>query len=215
MHPHLSPMKKSILLITALASNAVLVAQSNQGGVVQLGLSLTGGAYSTEYEQTFFGLTVKETDGAASFSVPLEVNVGIMEPLSIGIYLQPGFYLDSSAERSNSFFIAGLTPRFYAVNKDRFNYWLGLEFGLSSLIIKENEGETNEIQYTFAGGHFRLATGINAYLTDRFGLQAGLKYAAYSMPLRDLEPDLPYYDATLKVSGIEFWLGLALRLGGS
>jgi hypothetical protein len=142
-----------------------------------------------------------------------------MQPLSLGLYLQPGSYLDSSATRSNSFFIGGLAPRFYAINNDRFNLWVGLEAGLATLVIKDSQtnaqGDEDDVQYTFSGGHFRLATGINKYFGKTFGLQAALKYASYKLPLRDLEPDVNFFDSRLKVSGVELYIGAVFKFGGS
>lgn len=203
------------LFLVAGAMIGTARSQSNALGIVQLGLAADLGVYATRYEEEAFGMENSNEDGAASWSVPIEVHLGLIQPLSLGLYLQPGAYLDSSATRTNSFFIGGLTPRLYIVNKDRFNWWGGLEAGLATLVIKDVNDQGDEYQYTFAGGHFRLASGINWYFGSLVGLQFNTKFASYNLPLRDVEPGLDHYDSRLKVKGMEFGLGLVFKLGGS
>ena len=64
-----------------------------------------------------------ETDGAATVTVPIEFGVGLSKAISLGLYLEPGRYLDSSATESNGMVMLGLQPRFYLVNRDAFA-WL-------------------------------------------------------------------------------------------
>ena len=202
-------------IFLGMGSAAVSSAQSNAFGIVQLGLSADLGFYATTYEQEILGQDYSDEDGAASWSVPFEVHVGLIQPLSLGLYLQPGSYLDSSATRSNSFFIGGLAPRVYIVNKDRFNWWGGLEAGLATLVIDDIDSFGNDFQYTFSGGHFRLCSGINYYFGGLVGMQFNMKFAGYNLPLRDIEPDVGDFDSLLKVKGMELGLGLMFKLGGS
>ncbi|MBL7963216.1 MAG: hypothetical protein JNM31_05140 [Flavobacteriales bacterium] len=209
-------MRYLLTVLLSLATVLPILAQSNSFGSLQFGLGASFGLYNTEFNESYPPTNYARTnrDNAVAVSFPLEVHLGLVPFMSLGLYLQPGSYLDTSATRSNSMFIGGLSPRFYIVNGDRFNWFAGLEAGLANLVIKERPFAGGTYQYTFGGGHFRIASGFNLYFGKVVGMQMQMKYAVYNMPLWDLEPNFSDYTARLKVDGLEAQLGLVFKLGG-
>ncbi|MCB0795690.1 MAG: hypothetical protein KDB88_13225 [Flavobacteriales bacterium] len=211
---------RSLAAAVLFHSVASLLGQGNEAGTFHVGLGFGVGGHATQFENTLTLLGVSQTssdDGAAiTYAVPIQVQVGVARPISLGIYVEPGAYLDSSATRSNGFMIAGLGLRAYIVNKERF-FWMGLlDGGLNNLVIKDRDGSNNEVRDTYLGGHFRVGTGIAFYFGDRVGLQFAARYARYNLPLRSRELngeefDLSVYDARLTTSGLQFDMGLALK----
>jgi hypothetical protein len=202
-----------------LVLSAPAHAQVNDKGTIHASIGIALGAHATEYEQTFrvFGVpfTSKEKDGAATVTVPIELGVGITKGFSLGLYLEPGAYLDSSATESNAIASFGLQPRFYLVNKDRFAWVASLQLGLTSLRIDRNEpGVQSSARY--AGGQFGLGTGAIFQFSDLVGLQVFLRYMGNNLPLRDYELNgqslsLNDFDATLRTSGVLLQTSLAFR----
>lgn len=206
------------LLALPLANTAL--SQSNEGGTFHIGVGWSLGFHSTKYEQryTVFGGTVVNDDEGAALtrSFPIDLQIGVAKPLSIGIYVEPGSYLDSSATRKNRFIIAGIAPRIYIINKDRFNWMAGPEIGVSGLQIEDVEYYSEKYTDSYLGIHVRLATGVSFYFGEYFGIQTQVKYAIHSMPWRDRDPestalDNADFEASLTTSGIQVQLGATVK----
>ncbi|MFZ1687628.1 MAG: hypothetical protein WAU70_09415 [Flavobacteriales bacterium] len=206
------------LLVLPFTINSV--AQSNEGGTFHIGLGWSLGIHSTHYEQqyTIAGYTTNNDDDGAAItrSFLIDLQIGVAKPMSIGIYVEPGNYLDSSATRKNRFIIAGIAPRIYIINKDRFNWMAGPEVGVSALQIEDAEYFGKTYTDSYLGIHVRIATGVAFYFGDHFGIQTQVKYAIHSMPWRDRDPestllDDANFDATLSTSGVQFQLGATVK----
>jgi len=213
---------RSLCLAASLAVVAgftPLSAQVNDKGTIHLGLGLAFGAHATSYETTvrIFGVNVNqtETDGAATVTVPIEFGVGLSKAISLGLYLEPGRYLDSSATESNGMVMLGLQPRFYLVNRDAFAWLASVQLGVSALGIERDEpGAQTTARYS--GGNFGLGTGFVFQFTDLIGLQLHLRYMATNMPLRSYEINgnsisLDDFDATLRTGGVALQASLGFR----
>lgn len=212
-------------LRTTILSTGVLFlftsasAQFNDKGTVHLALGVAGGAHGTEYKTTIhiFGgnYSDTETDGAATITVPVELDFGISKKFSLGLFLEPGSYLDSSATESNSMALVGLQPRFYFINGDRFAWMGSLQLGAAGLKIERDEAFT-ESSATYAGGNFGLGTGVVFQFTDLIGLQLHMRYMTTNMKLRDYtlngnDVDLDDYEAVLRTRGVAFQMSLGFR----
>lgn len=212
-------------LRTTILSTGVLFlltsasAQFNDKGTVHLALGVAGGAHGTEYKTTIhiFGgnYSDTETDGAATITVPIELDFGISKKFSLGLFLEPGSYLDSSATESNSMALVGLQPRFYFINGDRFAWMGSLQLGAAGLKIERDEAFT-ESSATYAGGNFGLGTGVVFQFTDLIGLQLHMRYMTTNMKLRDYtlngnDVDLDDYEAVLRTRGVAFQMSLGFR----
>ncbi|MCB0792773.1 MAG: hypothetical protein H6595_10580 [Flavobacteriales bacterium] len=216
--------RRSGLMLVGLLWSVVTSAQVNKAGTVHLGLSGSLGLHATTYvEKQYLGILglVQEStthDGAVSWTFPIDLQVGVAKVLSAGLYLEPGVYLDSSAAKSNAIFIAGLAPRFYLVNTDHFAWTLLLGGGIGTLQIEERYSGGNARTIYLSGGQLRIGTGVLVIFGRHVGLQAGLKYAYYDLPLRKSEyngqeESLSNYDGHLTASGFHVDLGLAVRIG--
>ena len=217
-HTKFASMKTRIhLTVVASVIGLAAQAQSHTKGTVQICLGASLGVHATHYEQsyTLFGLKFSDSDddGAATSTFPIEFHYGLADRFSLGLYIEPGRYLDSADSNPNSVIAFGLTPRFYILNKDRFN-WTGiLDIGAGGLQIEDKDQTVKDY---YAGMHFRLGTGVSFYFGDHFGLQLFCKYAAYSLKWRDRDPDIGLgdFEAKLTTSGFHFGGGLTVKFGG-
>ena len=209
------------LIALALVSlPSVLAAQINGPGRVHVALGMAAAAHATSYTvtATFLGIPFQSTsnDGAATVTVPIEVGVGIAKVASLGIFIEPGSYLDSSATESNGLASIGFQPRFYLVNKDRFALMASLRLGASALQIDRSEPDERS-SALYQGGHFGLGTGVAFHFTDHFGLQLHLNYVANGLKLREYTLNgtgiaLDDYKAELSTRGLALQASLVLRL---
>lgn len=194
-------------------------AQINAPGRVHMAVGLAAGFHGTEYTETGtvlgFPVQRKTLDAAATVTVPIEVGVGVANFLSLGVYVEPGSYIDSAATESNGLAMVGVQPRFYLVNKDRFAWMASLRLGGSALELDRQEPFVRS-EARYSGGHFGLGTGVAVHFSDLIGLQLHLNYLANRMTLRDYringtEIPLDLYDAELLTRGVALQASLAFR----
>lgn len=191
----------------------------NEKGTVHLALGIHAAGHATEYEQRILvlgeWLTDTRDDGAASVTFPIELGFGLSKGFVLGLYIEPGSYLDSSATESNGILLAGLQPRFYLVNKDRFAWMASVLLGVSALHIERTEPSL-ATDARYLGGNFGLSTGVGFGLGDLLALQFHLRYMTTNMPLKAYEingssVDLDGYEAMLRTRGLGAHLSLAFR----
>jgi hypothetical protein len=211
------------VLLFAFASSA----QFNEAGRFHASIGGAAGFHATKYYQkftfNFFGTPVNvdttSTDGAATFTLPIELDFGVAKFMSLGLYLEPGSYLDSSATESNSLVVAGIQPRFYLLNKDRFALLASLQLGVAGLnIVRSEPGYTSDARYL--GFQWGLGTGMAVGFGDHLGMRFMLRYVGTSMPLRAIEEngrsiDLDNFEARLTTGGVLLQLSFCVRFGGN
>lgn len=213
---------RTLPLLTAMAAAVLpilLSAQINAPGRVHVAVGLAAGFHGTEYTEvgTVLGIPLsrKTLDAAFTTTVPIEVGVGVAKFLSLGLYVEPGSYLDSSATESNGLAMVGFQPRFYLVNKDRFAWMASLRLGGSALELDRQEPFVRS-EARYSGGHFGLGTGVAVHFSELIGLQLHLNYLANRMTLQDYringsEIPLDLYDAELLTRGVALQASLAFR----
>lgn len=203
------------------AMTAPASAQVNGKGVVQLGFGLDLGVHTTHYEGTFHYLGLSYTDGnddnAATVTFPIEAQYGLSDRFSLGLYLEPGQYVDSAGTHPNHIFLFGISPRYYLVNKDRFALYIHADVGGSTLRITDVEDGNKLYDDTYSGWHFRPGAEVQWYFGNTFGIHLGVDYAANWFNWRSRSPDDPVldlfgYSAKLNTSGVQFRLGLQVKL---
>jgi hypothetical protein len=208
-----------LIAFFSLLMPSVLLAQMNEKGTVHLSIGLAGLGHATTYEQRilFMGtwLTDTKEDGAASVTFPLEAAYGFSRFFALGLYAEPGSYLDSSATESNGIVLVGLQPKFYLVNKDRFALMAGLQLGATTLRIERSETLVNS-DARYAGTHFGITAGVGFGLGDLLSLNFQLRYLDTMLPLRSYElngsnVDLSGLEATLSTRGLGAQLSLGFR----
>jgi len=158
----------------------------------------------------------KTTDShAATVTFPIQVGVGLADFFSLGAFLEPGSYLDSSVTHSNSIVLYGVEPRFYLVNKEHFAWLAGLQLGGSTLHITGSQGR-DKTDARYSGSAFGLSTGVVFQFTDLIGLQLHLRYMAANMPLRQYSVNgnsvsQKDFDAVLHTNGVALQASLGFR----
>lgn len=210
---------RSLAVLLALLTVQVATAQFNQKGTVHLSIGIAGGAHNTQTKQTLhiFGVDLsKTTDShAATVTFPIQVGVGLADFFSLGAFLEPGSYLDSSVTHSNSIVLYGVEPRFYLVNKEHFAWLAGLQLGGSTLHITGSQGR-DKTDARYSGSAFGLSTGVVFQFTDLIGLQLHLRYMAANMPLRQYSVNgnsvsQKDFDAVLHTNGVALQASLGFR----
>lgn len=215
------------IVVSGIAACALFIqathvhAQVNAPGRFQIGLAASIGGHATHFESTYnvlgYHVSYKDDDGAATFSAPLDLQVGVSKRFSLGLCIEPGSYVDSAGTHPNRFLLISLSPRFYFINGDHFALFANLDLGASMLRIADVESGTKKYDDTYSGGHARLGVQAQYYIGNTFGLNAGLKFVAHNLKWRDRDPEDPIlnavdYGATLRTSGLQFQLGLQVKL---
>lgn len=216
------PMKShrfAFLLATVPLLTPPALAQFHQKRSFHASLGAALGGHSTTSTFTFHVLGVDfsktQNDGAATFTIPVQVGYGLSDAFSLGFFLEPGNYIDSNLTRTNGLFLYGIEPRFYAVNKERFAWMLGLQLGGTALRITDNGGgKTKESRYS--GSVFGMGTALLFGLSDRIDLQLHFRYIATRMPLRSYSEDgksvsTKDFSGELRTSGVAAQLGAGFR----
>jgi len=198
-------------------------AQVNQKGTFHLGLGVSAGGHATQYVQNItidiFGVPItsrtEENDGAATVLFPIDIQYGIAKPVSLGLFVEPGSYLDSSNTRSNGLVLFGFQPRAYIINHDRFTWMGSLQIGSAGLRIKDTEnGQNTEALYR--GPFFGLSSGVGFYFGEHIGLQLHARYMSTTFDLKEYEQngasiDISAIEAELNTTGFALQASLALR----
>lgn len=204
-----------------MAGLPYLQAQFNDKGTFHASIGVALGAHATTYEQTvvvpLLGIPIvtRSTDGAATFTLPIEAHYGIAKVFSLGLSIEPGVYADSSATRKNGLMLVAVQPRFYIVNKDRFAWTASVYMGTARLGIDDAVGNVSS-SARYAGGHFGIGTSVVAAFSDQVGLQLGLRSLTTTMPLRSYEQNgqslsSDRFKAELSTRGALLQIGLCFR----
>lgn len=204
------------LVLTALSFGSP--AQVNKPGTFHLSIGLAAGIHATQYTvtSTFLGIPYSslEKGAALTTTVPIRFAVGVVKPLSIGLLVEPGAYLDSNATRTNNLLILAVEPRLYIVNTDRFAWTASGQFGFGTLKIREVSGNIRDAKY--GGLNFGIGTGISVFFSERVGMEFNTRYIGTNVKLKSYSEDgsgfsLQNYDAELKTKGVTVQLGLAFK----
>jgi hypothetical protein len=204
-----------LVLLSCLASRA----QYNQKGSFHVAVGVAIGGHRTEYVQTstILGvpIRVENNDGAGTVLFPIDVQYGVAKPVSLGLFLEPGSYLDSNATRSNSLVLFGFQPRGYIINNDRFSWFGSLQIGSGTLRINDTEAGVAE-ESRYAGPFFGLGSGVGFLFGEHFGLQGHLRYMGSTLTLTDYSKggssiDLSAINAELSTTGFSLQASLTFR----
>lgn len=206
------------LLLAALLFSGISNAQMNERGTLNIAAGMGFGFHGTIYQQTVSQLgvsfTEEESDGAVTVTVPIDVQFGLARPVSLGLYLEPGAYLDSNATRSNALVVAGVKPQFYLVQSEDFGWFLNARAGYTFLNIDDTDDNAQKVESKYSGPQFGLGTGVGAYFGRIVGVNIGLNWMRTSFDLQDLAIDntsVDNFEAELETTGVELTAQLAFR----
>ena len=213
------------LLLLVFSSNA----QSNSFGTINISGGVGAGLYATnsEINATYnvgggsFVVSDQDTGAAATTFVYFSGDYGVSKLFSAGLYLQSGSYLESDTntrDRENRFFKLGIMPKFYIINKDKFNLYTGLGLGFVRLRTSEEDGNTRA-EAKYAGSNLQVRLGLNAYFTESIGIFFHLGYDGNYFDLKDYTftsgnttNSFENLSGDLNAKGLEVAIGLNFKL---
>lgn len=212
-----------MLFFAIIWSNQTL-SQSNDKGNFSLSVGYDIAAHLAISENRLNG-TLIDTDssGAATQLAQLNLHYGITKWFSAGLGFRKGSYLEDPKDpdgdnkyKSNKVGEFYLDTRFYFINKDKFNMYSGLSFGLTNL--KQNYTNPPLIaDYAYKGNTYRLGLGLNWYFTKYVGLWFNLDYAGRNYELTEYvingsNQDLTNINYTLKTKGMHAAIGVCVKI---
>lgn len=217
-------MKYLYLAILFIAASIFTNAQGLKKGNFSANIDYDATIYGVIYTSKYKGTTIQEdTTGTGTQMLRLNAQYSIFNRFSAGVDLRSGKYLENpeNAEANgNSVSLWGLNLRFYPVNREKFNWYIGTTFGGSNLEINRRYTfiVTWTERYKFTSSHFALESGFNWYFAKNFGMNFGLGYCSQNYLMKEKyvnsdKQDLTDWDNRLKAGGMSISFGLAMRFG--
>lgn len=187
-------MKKLLLGLTLFATTFAF-GQSNKTGTIQVGFGLGGTLGFTSMELSSTNPQDKPelgNGGGGGFNFGLRAQFGIIEMISAGFYVrrESGAYIaefsqpqvDETYTITASGFGFGFEPKFYLVNKDKFNLNFAPSIGYSTANTKfSDDGVNDQIPGSASGLSYGVAMGTNFYFGDKLGMSIDLGYASTTL----------------------------------
>jgi hypothetical protein len=214
----------NLVLFCLLISSNQVISQSNDKGNFSLSLGYDFAAHLAVSENRVSGnLIDTDSSGAATQLAQINLHYGITKWFSAGLGFRKGSYLEDPQDpdgdnkyKTNKVGEMYLDTRFYFLNKDKFNMYSGLSFGLTNL--KQNF--TNPpliLDYTYKGNTYRLGLGLNWYFTKYVGLWFNLDYSGRKYELTDYVINgsnqiLSNINYTLQTKGVHAAIGISAKI---
>ncbi len=217
-------MKHKILyLFLLIATTANVFAQSHQAGTISFQTGADFGVHGTVYTSRFAGIQLeKDTSAAVTNMFAFSAQYSPLTWVSGGLSFIYGSYIEDTADlgaNGNNVGAISLDIRLYPVNTEKFNLYIGPEFGYSFLqISRVNPGLGGlEEVYNYSGSHFGANLGFNWYFASFVGAFMQLEYTRNGFTLNEYtiggEPfDLTNFDATLDTFSAGVRLGLSFKI---
>jgi len=210
-----------IILIVTSASGAF--AQSHQEGTLSFQTGADFGVHGTLYTSSFAGIQLeKDTSAAVTKMFALSAQYSPLTWLSGGLSFVYGSYLEDTADlnaNGNNVGAISLDIRLYPVNTEKFNLYIGPEFGYSFLqISRVNPGLGGlEEVYNYSGSHFGANLGFNWYFASFIGAFMQLEYTRNGFTLNEYtingEPfNLTNFDISLDTFSAGVRFGLSFKI---
>lgn len=207
--------------------------QSNEPGTIHVGLGwgLTLGGAAIDYTYTPVkgsAVTLNEKGVGFYSNYGVRGEYGLADRFSAGIYIRKeggGFLvssndLSSSASSSSSLVAVsaigfGAEGRFYAVNKDKFNFYLSPAIGFTTGTATDDNGGYGVVSSGTASGlNYGVMAGINWYFANFVGMSCDLGYSSAMLSGSFPADTDGSYSYKINSSGFFFGLGVAAKFGG-
>lgn len=217
-------MKRIVLAIVVIIGGLTSNAQSGFGTInIRAGGNASVAATFLEVD---YGIA-KDYDSsaiAAAF-IPVSVDLFLTKFLSVGASYKSGTWLDEDTQDDNLEVTKkkvadyNLGVKLFPVNKDNFNFYVGADYGLSTL---EKDVETKVIvvkqHQKWSGTGLGLHLGFNAYFGSNFGIymQTGYTQRNYSLKeysVNNVDALLASTTYDLLTKGGFLELGFAFKIG--
>jgi hypothetical protein len=212
---------KQLFLFFALLLTTITVgfSQSHKEGTLSFQAGADFGVHGTLYTSKFAGIQLEQdTSAAATTMFAFAAQYSPLTWLSGGVNFVYGSYLEDTADigvNGNNVGAISLDIRLYPINNEKFNLYVGPEFGYSFLQINRLNpglGGLEEV-YNYSGSHFGANLGFNWYFASFMGAFMQLEYTRNGFTLNEYsigdEPfDLTNFDVTLDTfsAGVRFGL---------
>jgi hypothetical protein len=207
------------LLISSMA-----LAQSHNNGTLSAQIGFDAGVHGTVTENRYNNTVVSQDTSAAGTTLAnISVSYSITKWLSAGLTFSGGKYIedpDNAEANGNSIAVYGVSLRLYPANKDKFNWWLGADFGKAGLEINRIYtifSTPIDNQYVFKGNHMSFNSGINWYFANFMGIHFTMGYSQHKFTLDEYNiegtaQDLTNTNYTMNTKGAQFKLGLSFKI---
>lgn len=216
-------MKKLFFLVCSLVY-ANGFSQSHDNGTLSFQVNFDAGYHSTESESSYMGTVYDQgTSVAGTTMAGLTMHYNFVKWFSAGFNFSFGSYIEdpenAEADGNKVSFIS-VDARFYPVNKDKFNWFAGIEYGYSGLEINRKVSllnTVNTIQYNYTSPHLGLYTGFNWYFANFIGLNFQVGMSNHQFDLKEYSingtnQDLTNYEIKLNTVGPHIKLGLSFKI---
>ncbi|TNF47354.1 MAG: hypothetical protein EP305_08060 [Bacteroidetes bacterium] len=217
-------MKNLLRSLSFIALSTVAFGQAQDKGVISFSAGYDAGIHGTIYTSQYQNNSpsTPDTSMAGTQLFRLNAHYNIFKFLSAGLDFRTGSYVedpDNATSNGNKVLMYGLSLRLYPVNKDKFVWYVGANFGGSRLTIKRTYTVIVAIPELskYKSPHTSFETGFNWYFTEKIGMNFGLGYSSQNFlltyyKLNGEEYDLSDWTNKLTTKGIHFNLGLAVHL---
>ncbi len=216
-------MKKlfNTLLLTCVCMH--LFSQAHNKGTFSFQLNYQTGLHKTIYESTYYGnLVDRDTRAALTSLFNFTAQYNFIKPFSAGINFSSGRYIEDPEDAEadgNKVNTLSLDLRAYLVNKEKFNWFLSLDYGIANLEINRIYTFITSFRYKylFKSPHFSLYTGFNWYFAKFIGMNFQLGYSGHNFLMNKLwingdEQDISNLKNTLQATGVNIRLGLSIKI---
>lgn len=222
-------MKTYTIVLLSFIIATQIVAQSNGLGVISGGIGANIGAHAISLEKAGISITPygELETGIISTNYPMELNIGIAKPLSVGFNYTPSrLYLAEdgdgfSAIKTKSF---GVNFNVYMINRNRFNMQFSLTPGILKFDPFELRYDLNYVKLDLEGKSLAARLMFNIYLSKNAGLYLNLGYSSYQINVKQfvLHLEDPQFEAELntilandlsfRLPGLQAGLGVVFKL---
>ena len=214
-------MKIRLTIIVVIVSiTSVLQAQSHSTGTLSFQAGYDFAVHTTAWESKFGGFVI-DTDSSAAATNMLggTVQYNALNWLSGGLSFSYGSYIEDTSDagaNGNNVASVNLELRAYPINGERFNLYVGPEFGFSSLDINRTVIGIDEM-YKYRGNHLGVNLGFNWYIVSFMGIFAQLEYTTNQFQLKEYylgndQVDLTNFDVRLDTKSLGTRIGLCFKI---
>lgn len=214
-------MKIRLMIIVVIVTiTSQLKAQSHVAGTLSVQAGYDFAVHSTEWVSKFGGFVIdSDNSTAATNMLGGTVQYNALNWLSGGVSFSYGSYIEDTSDagaNGNNVANVNLELRAYPINGERFNLYVGPEFGFSSLDINRTVFGIDEI-YKYRGNHLGANLGFNWYIVSFMGIFAQLEYTANQFELKDYylgndKVDLTNFDVSLDTRSFGTRIGLCFKI---
>ncbi len=208
-----------IILLTCLVSTAF--SQSNVPGRFSLSTGFDIGGHVTYNTHRYKGTLIDEdTSGSATKLFQFNAHYSFAKWFSAGLGFRNGSYIEDPNDpdtkyESNTVGEFYLDTRFYFVNKDKFNMYGGLSFGRTNLHYNYTYAPI-VVNADYSGGSWRLALGLNWYLSKYVGFWFNMDYAGRNFLMTHYDINASNFDLTdnefrLLTKGLHLAFGICIK----